>query len=122
MIGWILFIDYWILIIESGIVTPMSVTKPSAKKDKLGYPMMEKLLETEDFNRINESMSRGYEQLEKMLSQKTGGLGKQKNLRKALKAYDLTIALLRELLKKKYEMIGQNLKTPPAAAAPAKKM
>lgn len=100
----------------------MSATKPSANKNKLGYPMMEKLLETEDFNRINESMSRGYEQLEKMLSQKTGGLGKQKNLRKALKAYDLTIALLRELLKKKYEMIEQNLETSPAAADPQKKM
>ncbi len=74
----------------------------------IGYPIIEKLIQTEDFSKVNESVSSCYDTLEKMLKNKTGGLKKQKGIRSALKAYDLTIDLIRELLKTKYELIRQN--------------
>ena len=77
----------------------------------LGYPIMEKLLETEDFSKINKTMTASYETLERLLKGKSGGLQKQKKVRQALKAYDLTLDLLQELLKAKYanvEKLKQN--------------
>lgn len=75
------------------------------KKERLGYPLMEKLIETEGFEKINQTFSACYDTLERMLKNKTGGLGRQKLIRQALQAYDLTIDLIRELLKVKYQMI-----------------
>ncbi len=83
----------------------------------LGYPLIEKLIESEDFTKVNLSMSQSYDTLERMLKQK-GGLKKQKALRQAIKAYDLTIDLIRFLLKTKYELFE---KTKPAASGKQKK-
>lgn len=71
----------------------------------LGYPIMEKLIETEDFAKVNKTMSVCYDTLERMLKAKSSGLQKKKHIRQALKAYDLTIDLIRDLLKIKYEII-----------------
>lgn len=71
----------------------------------LGYPIIEKLIETEDFNKVNKTMSACYDTLERMLKNKTAGLQKKKHIRQAIKAYDLTIDLIRDLLKIKYEIM-----------------
>lgn len=81
--------------------------KDEVKKPLLGYPFIEKLIESEDFAKINQSISQAYETLERMIKNKIGGLAKQKKVRAALKAYDLTIDLIRDLLKTKYDMMGK---------------
>lgn len=86
----------------------MVLTPPKPQKSQLGYPIIEKLIDSEDFSKVNKTMSASYDTLERMLKQKTGGLKKQKMVREALKAYDLTIDLIRDLLKAKYEIIGKN--------------
>jgi len=73
----------------------------------LSYPIIESLVQSEDFSKVNTSVTGCYETLEKMLKNKTGGMSKQKKIRAALKAYDLTIDLLRQLLKTKYDLIRQ---------------
>ncbi|MBI2339084.1 MAG: hypothetical protein HYU99_01795 [Deltaproteobacteria bacterium] len=82
-----------------------AVSTVSAGKVPLGYPTIERLIETEDFSKVNQTVSACYDKLEKMLKGKGGGLSKQKGIRAALKAYDLTIDLLRDLLKVKYDII-----------------
>lgn len=74
------------------------------QKKSVGYPIIEKLIETEDFIKVNKTISASYDALERMQKQKSGGLKKQKTIRQALKAYDLTIDLIRDLLKTKHEM------------------
>jgi len=81
---------------------------PATTNQRLGYPLMESLIESEDFSKVNTSMSGCYDILERQLKQKSGGLSKQKKIRQALKAYDLTIDLIRFLLKTKYELIQKN--------------
>lgn len=73
-----------------------------------GYPLIQNLIETENFEKVNKSMSEAYDTLERQLKQKTGGLKKQKAIRQALKSFDLTIDLIRELLKTKYDMIKKH--------------
>ncbi len=87
--------------------------KQASKKsstEKLGYPIMEGLIETEDFTKVNATMSACYDLLERQLKQK-GGLAKQKKIRQSLQAYDLTIDLIRFLLKMKYDMAAKEAKT-----------
>ena len=83
----------------------------SAEKSKkqnapslLGYDHIEALLETEDFKSLNESFASAYERLEKIMSDVSGGLKKQKAAQKAMKAYELTTELMNELLKTKYQI------------------
>lgn len=90
-------------------VVPASLPSP-------GYPTIEKLIETEDFSQVNQSVSACYDTLERMLKSKTGGLKRQKMVRQALKAYDLTIDLIRDLLKIKYDMVAKNKAGKPAGA------
>lgn len=82
-----------------------AVSTASTGKVPLGYPTIEKLIETENFSKVNQTVSACYDKLEKMLKGKSGGLSRQKAIRSALKAYDLTIDLLRDLLKIKYDII-----------------
>lgn len=74
----------------------------------LGYPIIEKLLDSEDFSKVNKTMLACYDTLERMLKNKTGGLKKQQMIRQALKSYDLTIDLIKELLKIKYQLLAKN--------------
>lgn len=89
------------------MASPNKSTQPKAPNPQLGYPILEKLIETEDFSIVNKSFTSCYDTLEKMLKAKSGGLKKQKAIREALKAYDLTVDLIRELLKTKYQIIKQ---------------
>ena len=80
--------------------------KPLTATDAdLGYPQIEALLESENFETINNSFALGYEKLEKIKSDRSGGLKKQKAAQKAMKAYELTTELINELLQIKYQII-----------------
>lgn len=68
-----------------------------------GYPRIEKLVETEDFDGVNKSFGEAFETLQKIAKQKNG-LGKGKAAKKAMRAYELTMELFKELLKLKYRM------------------
>ncbi len=95
-------------------MNPVSSKKPVSKgtsSSNLGYPVIEKLIDTEDFSKVNQTVSACYDLLERMLKNKTGGLKKQKAIRASLKAYDLTIDLIRELLKTKYELVKKRQET-----------
>ena len=65
---------------------------------------MEKLIETEQFEKVNKSFAGCYGILERMLKNKAGGLKKQKEVRSAIQAYDLTVQLVKELLKFKQQL------------------
>lgn len=69
-----------------------------------GYPRIEKLVETENFDEVNKSFGQAYEELNKIAKSKSG-LGKGKSAKKALRAYDLVMDLFKELLRLKYQMI-----------------
>ena len=51
-----------------------------------GYPRIEKLVETEDFDAVNKSFATSFEELEKISKQKSG-LGKGKSAKKAMRSY-----------------------------------
>ncbi|MBX7149077.1 hypothetical protein K1X76_08315 [bacterium] len=84
------------------------------------YPAIEKLIETEAFEPVNRSFTTTYEMLERFLKDKSGGLKKQGQIRQALKAYDLTTDLIKELLKVKQELL-KNQKDSPDKKSPQKK-
>lgn len=71
----------------------------------LGYERIEGLLENENFAPLNTSFAAAYEKLEKIMSDTSAGLKKQKGAQKAMKAYELTTELLNELLKIKYQLL-----------------
>lgn len=79
----------------------MPKTAPEAAP--IQFPEIEKLLETEDFSRINANFQQAYEALEKM-SRGRGGMGKSRDARKAMKAIERVMDLLRDLLKLKYQL------------------
>src|SRR5262245_29476245 len=67
------------------------------------FPEIEKLIESEDFDRINKSFTAAYEELERT-SKAKGGLGKSRDAKRAMKAIERVMDLLRELLKLKYQI------------------
>ena len=69
-----------------------------------GYPRIEKLIETEQFDKVNASFGKAYEELQQVAKSKSG-LGKGKAAKKAIRAYELTMDLFKELLRLKYQMI-----------------
>jgi len=68
------------------------------------FPEIEKLIEGEDFDKINLSFTVAYDELEKLTKAK-GGFGKSKDAKKAMKAIEKVMDLLRDLLKLKYQMM-----------------
>ncbi len=83
---------------------PSSSQKNAASNPSMGYPRIEQLIDTEDFESINKSFAMAYGNLEKIARQKAG-LGKSKQAKKAMKAYELVMELLKEMLKLKYQMV-----------------
>ncbi len=69
-----------------------------------GYPRIEVLIETENFDQVNKSFGTSYEELIKISKQKSG-LGKGKSAKKGMRAYELAMDLFKELLKLKYQMM-----------------
>lgn len=101
--------------------TPVAA-KSDLDKSLLGYPHIEKLLENEDFSQVNASFSQAYQKLEKMLNDRSLGLKAQKKAQMALKAYELTVDLIKELLKVKYEMAKKKAEGAPDAKESKKKI
>ena len=84
--------------------SPSSANPKNGNPSTAGYPRIERLVETEQFEELNESFGKVYQELEK-ISQLKSGLGKGKLATKAMKAIDLTTELFKELLKIKYQMV-----------------
>ncbi|MBI2337219.1 MAG: hypothetical protein HYU97_10725 [Deltaproteobacteria bacterium] len=84
--------------------SPSSTNTKNGGPPTAGYPRIERLVETEQFEELNESFGKVYQELEK-ISQLKSGLGKGKLAAKAMKAIDLTTELFKELLKIKYQMV-----------------
>lgn len=71
---------------------------------QINYPAIEKLIENEDFEVLNKNFTKAYEGLEN-LSKGKGGLSKVKQeAKKVMRALELTMDLLTELLKAKYRL------------------
>jgi predicted DNA-binding WGR domain protein len=70
---------------------------------RAGYPAVEKLIDTEDFDEINAAFEEAYTELFEM-SKRKKGLKTQREARKAMKSLELTLDLLRELLAIKYKL------------------
>lgn len=67
------------------------------------YPNIEKLIDSEEFDELNQAFSLAYQQLEKASKEKKG-LKTPKEARKAMHALEKVIELLKELLKVKYKL------------------
>ena len=69
----------------------------------IGYPNIEKLIDTEDFSGVNGAFEKAYKDLEKVSKEKKG-LKKGREAVKAMKSIERSTQLLRELLEVKYRM------------------
>lgn len=76
---------------------------PETPKPSLGYPNVEKLIDSEDFNQVNRIFNETYEKLEKISKDKRG-LGKGKEAKKGMRALEKCSELLKELLQMKYRL------------------
>lgn len=68
-----------------------------------GYPEIERLIETEQFDDVNQVFASTHEALAKVASKK-GGFKKSGEAKKAMKAIELVMQLFRELLIIKYQL------------------
>lgn len=68
-----------------------------------GYPAVEKFIDTENFDGLNETFEEAYAELFE-ISKKRKGLKTRREARKAMKALELTLDLFRELLAIKYKL------------------
>lgn len=82
-----------------------SKKKEPFKDSGLGYPKIEELVEYENFATVNKSFAEAYGKLERIMQDRSSGLKKQKGAQAAMKSYELTTALLNELLQIKYQII-----------------
>lgn len=83
---------------RSGEAPPQEPVVPS-------YPEIQRLLETEDFHRLDGNLEEAYAALLKV--SKEGGLKKARDARKALKAIDKVRDLFKELIRLKHEAMQQ---------------
>ncbi len=67
------------------------------------YPEIERIVDSEDFTQINEHFGQAYEALEAVSKQ--NGMGKARDAKKAMKALEQVMDLLKYLLKLKYEYL-----------------
>lgn len=78
-------------------------TKSQSPYGQAGYPAVEKLIDTEDFDELNEAFEAAYAELFE-ISRKKKGLKARRDAKKAMKALELTLDLFRELLAIKYKL------------------
>jgi len=74
-----------------------------AQYGQAGYPAVERLIDTENFDELNETFESAYAELFQ-ISKKKKGLKTRRDARKAMKAMELTLDLFRELLAIKYRL------------------
>lgn len=68
-----------------------------------GYPTVEKLIDTEDFDAINLAFEDAYAELHD-ISKRKKGLRTKRDVKRAMRALELTLELFRELLAIKYRL------------------
>jgi len=68
-----------------------------------GYPAIEKLIDTEDFSKVNSVFEIAYNQLSENARVKRG-LKKSREAKKAMRSIELTMSLFKELLEIKYRI------------------
>ena len=73
------------------------------KYGQAGYPMVEKLIDTEEFDEINEAFEAAYAELYD-ISKKKKGFKTQRDAKRAMRALELSLELFRELLAIKYRL------------------
>lgn len=86
----------------------MAKSSPKSADDRhrhggSGYPAVEKLIDTEDFDAINLAFELAYNQLADICRCKKG-VKTQRDAKRAMRAMELTMDLLRELLAIKYRI------------------
>ena len=72
----------------------------------MGYPAVEALIESEDFDDVNEVFAKAYDDLAEIFRKKRG-LKRSRDAKKAMTSLELTMELFRELLALKYELKEQ---------------
>ena len=80
----------------------MKTNKEEGKYGQAGYPAVERLIDTEDFDEINAAFEKAYGELGEQVRKR--GFKTQKDARTAMKALELTLDLFRELLAIKYRL------------------
>lgn len=76
---------------------------PKGRVVSAGYPAVEDLIDSEDFDQLNKTFERVYATLDGVARTK-GGLKKKTEARKAMQAIEVVMDLLRELLAIKYKL------------------
>jgi uncharacterized protein (DUF2267 family) len=74
-----------------------------AQYGQAGYPAVERLIDTENFDDLNETFEAAYAELFQ-ISKKRKGLKSRREAKKAMRALELTLDLFRELLAIKYRL------------------
>lgn len=69
----------------------------------VGYPNIEKLIDSEDFESVNKEFEKAYKELEKIAAEKKG-IKAQKEAKKGMVALEKVMELLKELLQIKYRL------------------
>ena len=82
---------------------PKQNTTENGKYGQTGYPAVEKLIDTENFDEVNGAFEDAYAQLA-VIAKKKGGMKTQRDIKRAMKALELTMDLFRELLSIKYKL------------------
>ena len=78
----------------------------TSEPEYLGYPHLEKVIESDNFDDLNKTFIESYEKLEK-ISQSKGDVARKKAAKKAMRSLEITMDLLREFLKVKDELLRQ---------------
>lgn len=73
----------------------------------MGYPRVEKLIDTEDFGEINDVFEAAYAELDKIVRHKKS-IKKSRDAKKIMKSMELVMDLFRELLAIKYQLQEMN--------------
>ncbi len=84
------------------------------------YPAIEKLVDSEDFNAINAHYAQAYEELEKIAKQ--NGLRSSRDAKKAMKALERVMDLMKYLLKLKYQFLKAQEEGTAGEKSPQEKM
>ncbi|OGQ21548.1 MAG: hypothetical protein A3I05_03345 [Deltaproteobacteria bacterium RIFCSPLOWO2_02_FULL_44_10] len=81
----------------------MAKRSSSPSAESLGYPEIEALLDSENFNELNDVFSKVHDALDD-ISRKKRGLKKGRDAQKVMTALEMTMELFRELLSIKYTL------------------
>lgn len=90
-------------------MTSKYLHEKKSKYGQTGYPSIEKLIDTEDFDEINHAFESAYMELADISKHKKG-LKTQRDSKKVMKSLELTLDLLRELLAIKYRLQAELIK------------